>query len=1113
VSTNAQNIRSRKPGALLAALLGAVGLLGLLGPAAALAAPVVEVDSSHYPAVVPAGSHAQYELIVRNTGDANTTGQVTLNFTVPAGLSITKVTPDTFNLGFGVTPLWSCSTPNSQTASCVGPGPFGHIPIEPGKEACKDASLFGLIQLAKCRINVIVKVDPGLAPAVVTPTIATAGGGSVTFNGSDPTEIGAPAKFALTGFDGRVLKANGDPATQAGSHPHTASTEFRLTTVVTSAGGGSPIEELKDVTVRLPPGFVGNPQAYPRCTQAKALAWTCPPESQVGFVTILNTTPNSPKELQSTFSEPVFNMQAGPGTPALFTFNIASTLVQIYAKVRTGDDYGLDVITRNIPSTIPTAGVDFTFWGVPADPSHDAERKIANGSRLGFGVDSTAPLKPFLSLPTSCVGSGPNNSVETSIEVLSWQTGATDSASFFSHDNTTPVPVPIGPEGCDTLTYTGPSAPSIEVRPTTNVGDAPSGLDIELTIPQNSEEICPPAPENCAAANAHLKDTVVRLPEGLVVNPSSANGLEGCSSAEIGLISAIGATPITTTAAPAKCPDASKVARVQVETPLLDHPLEGSAYIADPFDNPFNSLLALYIALDDPETGIVVKLAGEVTLDPRTGRVTAVFEDNPQLPFETFSLQFKRGPHGALRTPAICGNHTTTSSLAPWSGAAAASPSDTWAISQNCAAAAAALPHSPSFDAGAVSPIAGVHSPFVVNLRRADGTQNFRSLTVTPPPGLVAKLAGTAICPEAALAAAAQKSGNEEKTSPSCPAASRVGSAVASAGAGPAPYHAPGVVYLSGPYKGAPLSLAIVTPATAGPFDLGTVVVRAAIYVDPKTAQITAVSDPIPSILEGIPLDVRAVQVALDKPQFSLNPTSCNPMAVNGSIVSTLGAVASLDSRFQLGECGRLGFKPTMTLSLKGGTTRGKHPALTAVLTPGAGNANLASISIALPPSEFLDQANIGTVCTRVQFAADQCPAASIYGTATVATPLLDYPLQGNVYLRSSDNKLPDLVPAFQGPPHQPIELESAGRTDTLKGGLRNTFSLVPDAPFSKLVVQLQGGPDKGLLINSRNICQKAYRALVKARAHNGKEATLRPKMRANCKGKQRKRKAKRSAR
>jgi hypothetical protein len=882
--------------------------------------------------------------------------------------------------------------------------------------------------------------------------------------------------WEITEFDGGAFKANGDPATQAGSHPVTAWTRFERTGSVVG-----PDEKLKDVIVDTPPGLFGNLEAVKTCPPS-TLERKCPLDSQVGVV-----------HLNSNGWFPVYRIGAPEGVAAAFKFEVAGVPIYVTAKLRTGEDYGLHISALNSPTNISPTEVKFIFWGVPADPVWNPirgdlcldENETGSGETPvpkaspppGCPASAPGPRKPFLTLPTSCVGP-----IDTFMRINSWL-GSTDSDFFTSHDNTLPTPQPIGIDGCNAVDF----SPTLEARPTTNIADSPSGLDVNLHIPQNED------PDG--VASAHLRDSVVTLPEGMTVNPSSANGLGACTEAQIDLHGE-GA---------AQCPDDATLGTVRVDTPALDHPVKGAVYIATPHANPFNSLLALYIALNDPETGIVVKLAGEVQADPVTGQLTATFKENPQLPFEDLTLHFFGGAGGSLRTPAVCGTYSTTSSLTPWSAPDSgppATPSDTWAIEQgpggSCAGSVGQLPNNPSFDAGTASPIAGAKTPLVVNLTRNDGSQQFRSLTLTPPQGLVGKLAGIPACPQAALDEAAAKSGRAEEASPSCPAGSYIGSVIAAAGAGPAPYHAKGKAYLIGPYKGAPLGVAIVTPATAGPFDLGTIVVKSAIYVDRRTAQITAVSDEIPSILDGIPLDVRSVRVRLDRPDFTLNPTSCDPMSFGGSLLSTLGNTLALNSRFQLGECGRLGFKPKLALALKGGTTRGKYPALTAIMEPRAGDANLASVSVALPHSEFLAQEHIRTICTRVQFAADACPPAAIYGTATVTTPLLDYPLTGPVYLRSSDNPLPDLVPDLRGPAHQPIKLESAGRTDSVRGGIRSSFDFIPDAPFTKLVLRMQGGK-KGLLVNSRNICKQVSRATVKYAAHNGATYEARPALKAKC--------------
>jgi uncharacterized repeat protein (TIGR01451 family) len=1104
MKTNAKNTRGRRPTPLLGALVAVTALFTLATPASALAGPVLDVSSSNYPQRVPVGTHTRYTIIVSNAGDAATSGEIEVDLTVPAGLRIVSAT-DELAESFGL-PMWTCAIAgDSQSVSCTGVDPNGFfggpgLPIGPGEEACV-GPVFG----NTCRILVTVKADSGAPTGTVTPTVTACGGGHTTCptpgdSVSDPIEI-VPFDFHITSFDGNALKQNGDPATQAGSHPHTASTEFTLSTFVGASGLEFPTGGLKDATANIPPGLVGNPQAVPTCTQQQLteLRGQCPPESQVGTVTLHfggnfgGATPGRP----SLNPVGVYNMEVPFGLPALFGFNYLANVTQVYARLRTGGDYGVTVTAKNAPETIPVVGVDFSLWGVPADPSHDARRYCAGNISPGCTSADSADPRPFISLPTSCVGEGgvPGGPVRTFLDVFSWE-GGFDSDSFLSHDNGIP-PTAIGADGCPALG--AGFQPTLEARPTTTVADSPSGLDVDLRVPQSDDPN--------GNATAHLRDTTVTLPDGLVVNPSGANGLDGCSPSEIDLRGT----------GKDSCPPASRIASVQVETPLLENPLEGSVFVADPYDNPFNSLLALYIVVDDDRTDITVKLAGEVTPDPVTGQLSSTFENNPQLPFEHFRLHFFGGAGGALRTPAVCGDYTTTSSLTPWSAPDSGPPatsSDTWTIDQspggNCATSQGALPHAPSFDAGAVSPIAGVHSPFVMHLRRDDGSQNFSAVTLTPPQGLVAKLVGTAICSDGALATAAAKTGQQEKASPSCPAASEVGSVTAGAGAGPAPYYASGKAYMAGPYKGAPLSLAIVTPATAGPFDLGTVVIRTALHVNPKTAEITAVSDSIPHILQGIPLDIRTADISLDRPNFTLNPTSCDPMAVTGQLLSTIGQLANLSSRFQLGECGRLGFKPQMTLNLRGGTKRGKHPALTIALMPRPGDANIASVSVAMPRSEFLENAHIRTICTRPDFAADQCPAGAIYGEATVDTPLLDYDLAGHVYLRSSDNLLPDVVPDLRGPAYQPIKLETAGRTDSIRGGIRTTIDFVPDAPFTKATVALQGG-SKGLLVNSRNICGQIYRATIRYTAHNGLAYTAHPALRANC-GKRAKRRGKRRA-
>jgi hypothetical protein len=615
-------------------------------------------------------------------------------------------------------------------------------------------------------------------------------------------------------------------------------------------------------------------------------------------------------------------------------------------------------------------------------------------------------------------------------------------------------------------------------------------------------------------SSAHLKDTTVVLPQGLVINPSVANGLAACDESQIGFVGTgfPSPNPIHFTKTPQSCPPASKIGTVEVTTPLLDHKVQGALYIAKPFDNPFGSFMALYLVVEDEQTGIVAKLAGKVTPDPQTGQLTTTFDDNPQLPLEDIDLSLFGGPKAALKTPLACGTYTTNTTLVPWSTPEGQTehPSDAFQTSVAaggngaCPASEAGAPVKTSFDAGTIAPAAGAYSPFVLKLTRPDGTQRIRQIETTLPKGLTGKLAGIPYCSEAAIAQAKSREapgkGVLEQQSPSCPPASEVGTVTVGAGAGVTPYYTSGRAYLAGPYEGAQLSFAIITPAVAGPFDLGAVVVRTPLYVNSETAQIRAVSDPLPQIIEGVPLDIRSISLRLDRPDFTLNPTSCEPTQVAGSVTPALGSAAGLSSPFQVGGCRALKFAPKFNLSLKGPTRRGGFPAFKAVLNypQGQGYANTAYAQVTLPHSEFVEQAHFQTICTRVQFAAEACPARSVYGRAKAITPLLDKPLEGNVYLRSSNHKLPDLVIALRGQ----VNVDLDGKVDTGRnGGIRTTFEAAPDAPVKQVVLQMRGGK-KGLFVNSENLCRKEQRALSELIGQNGKLSETQPLIKNDCKGK-----------
>jgi hypothetical protein len=543
------------------------------------------------------------------------------------------------------------------------------------------------------------------------------------------------------------------------------------------------------------------------------------------------------------------------------------------------------------------------------------------------------------------------------------------------------------------------------------------------------------------------------------------------------------------------CPQASKVASGEIVTPVLNEPLHASYYLAKQQDNPFDSLFAGYLVAKGG--GATLKVASKIEIDPDTGQIVTTFEENPEQPFSELSLRFKSGNRGLITTPDACGDYVSTYELTPWTGQPPVVGTSKFTVDGNCQ-----HQFDPDFSAGSESPLAGGFTNFFTRVVRQSGSPVLSRLSVALPPGLTAKLAGVPYCPDSSLAAisTALGGGGSEIAASMCPEASRVGTITAGTGSGAPFYVNGGRLYLAGPYEGAPLSLAAVVPTVAGPFDLGNVTVRVPVRLDPVTARVSAVTDPLPTMVHGLPIDLRDLRVNLDRAGFALNPTNCAPKQVEAKIDAVGGLSADRSERFQIGECAALGFRPKASLRLRGGTTRTKHPALTAIIRPRLGDANLAGVSVTLPSSELLDQSHIGTVCTKLQWAADQCPPASVYGTVTATTPLLDSPLTGNVYLRSSSHQLPDLVTDLRGPPSQPIRLEAAGSTDTVNDRLRNSFEFIPDAPISRVVLKLKGGK-KGLLQNNTNICAKDYRASVRFTAHNGRSYGVNPKVVTSCSG------------
>lgn len=1002
----------------IAALVAAI-------PAVASAAPRWELVPAHYPTNFTPGGTGRVEVIVENAGDAETSGLQTVEIALPTG--ITFAAP-----GFS---QFECS--GAEDVVCTTEAPS---PAEPSPSFVS--------------LNFTVNISSNISgPQEIV--FSAFGGGASPATARDFLDVtDETASFGVPpgGFSAKAIESDGGFSTRAGGHPYAFKTVFKLATQANSKGQVIPAENLADLRVDPPAGLIGNPQALPQCEPVGISALgSCPIDTQVGTVRLALVTGGT-FYLHDTI--PLYNIVPGRDEPGAFGFNKTAP-VALTTGLRTDSDNGVYVAIPGVSNAYGLLGAETTFWGVPADPSHNRDRF----SEFTWGHPSNAPRIPFLTNPVDCSKS----ELTTNFTIDSYA----HRGVFKTYSSTSP-----GVEGCDRLSV----EPSISVTPNSANAGSPDGPAVAITVPQVENPN--------ALGTPSLRDITVTLPEGMRISPASANGLGTCSQAQVHLGS---------TAEP-ECPAESKVASVSVNTPLLPEPLKGSVYVGA--QRP-SELLPLYIVLRGP--GFVIKLPGRAELDPRTGQVTARFSELPQLPFRQMNLQFKTGAQAPLTNPDTCGTYTTNASITPWSGGTPISASSSFQVTTGpnggpCPAGSFA----PGLEAGVVNPVAGIASPFELRVTRADATKQLGSITATLPKGLLATLKGVPYCSDSALASISEAEGTAaaEIANPACPAASQIGTVTVGAGAGPVPFYlSTGKAYLAGPYKGAPLSMAIVTPVKAGPFDLGTVVVRNALKVDPTTAQVTAVSDPLPTILHGIPVDLRDVRVEVNRPGFTVNPTSCEPMDVTSTLAATSGAIASPSTRFQVTNCERLKFAPKLGLRLYGAPPRrGANPALQATVTAGQGEANIGRASVVLPATELLEQGHIKTVCTRVQFGAGQCPAGSIYGTARAITPLLDQPLEGPVYLRSNggERKLPDLVADLNGQIHVVL----VGYIDSVKRKgaprIRTRFLSVPDAPISKFVLKMQGGK-KSLLANNTNLCKAKPHAEASLTGQNGKADETQP--------------------
>jgi hypothetical protein len=862
------------------------------------------------------------------------------------------------------------------------------------------------------------------------------------------------ATFGIKSFSFGVLNKKGEPYTQAGGHPYEWTTSFALNTTETEILGHprqAAEANIRDVETELPPGLIANPTATSRCPRYLVSTEQCSSATQVGEIEVEDAEENK-------FVEPLYNVTPPANVPVELGAVVANFVrVYIDGNVRTGGDYGATakVLSTSEEDNIVRSRV--TIWGVPADPSHDGRRICpVPGKQVPVGEVScptSAPRIPLLTNPTTC----PGTPLSALLRMDSWQAPG----QFLSASEEIPATT-----GCNTLDFT----PSVSIAPDTPVADAPSGLSANIEVPQNETPT--------GLASSSLENTTVELPAGVSVSPSAANGLEACSEAQIGLHSE----------AAAECPNGSKIGTVEITSPLIADHLTGGVYVARQGENPFHSLLAMYIAAE--ADGARVKLAGHIVADPVTGQLTTTFTETPQIPFNDFKLNLFGGRRGALATPNACGAPNTNVSLTPWDGLGATSFSEPFTTSTGCVSGFA-----PSFEAGTVSAQAGAYAPFTLSFSRGDSEENFAGATVTLPPGLIGKIAGVAQCSDAQLAVAAARSGVAEQVSPSCPAGSLIGTVQTTAGPGPSPVSVSGKAYLTGPYKGGPYGIAVVVPAVAGPFDLGTVVIRQVLRIDPSDAHVTDTSDPFPTILQGVPLRIKSVNVTLDRPGFTFNPTSCEPKTINATLESTGGAKAGVSSHFQAANCATLKFAPKFTASTAGKASKANGASLDVKVGyptgPEGTYANIKAVKVDLPKQLPSRLTTLQKACLAATFEANpaNCPKASNVGTATATTPVLNVPLTGPAYIVSHGGEaFPDLEIVLQG---ENVTLILVGNTQIKNGITSSTFKTVPDAPVSSFELKLPTGQFSILGANvpqskKYNLCGQTLPMPTQITAQNG---------------------------
>jgi hypothetical protein len=914
------------------------------------------------------------------------------------------------------------------------------------------------------------------------------------FSQRRPVTVGeGVTPFGVADYQFALEDEEGEFATQAAAHP------YQLTTTVALNQGENaehPPALVKDVTSNWPAGLVGNPTTIPQCTESlfdesnssNNLHNECPSDTAIGVAILHFTLKNTQPGLTTvTSTVPLFNLIPAPGEPARAGFIFDKAPVTFDTAVRTGRDYGVVVSSHNISETQGLVFATIVLWGTPGDPSHD---KARGWDCIDGGIDRTenAPPcaalgqsqpQPFLSMPTSCTGP-----LQSTAEVDSWQ-----APSEGPEPVTTDEPIE-GLDGCDRV----PFSPSTSVEPDVESASTATGLTVKVHVPQEGSV------EANGLMDADLRDATVALPTGVTLNPATADGSGVCTEGMIGLKGIDTQTEVDefTPALPVPlepgvnfCPDSSKIATVSIKTPVLTGSLKGAMYLATQDANPFGSLLAMYLVAEEPKAGVLVKLAGEVTLNQETGQIESKFENTPQVPFEELEVHFFGGDRAPLSTPPLCkgilpgeGGYVTTASFTPWSGNNPVPASSEFDITSGPHGGPCRNPpFSPSLVAQSTNVQAGGFTPFTVTMSREDGEQQLQGIQLHMPPGLLGMLSAVPLCPEA------------QASTGTCGEASKIGETTVSVGLGESPYTVTGgKVYITGPYHGAPYGLVIEEPAKAGPFDLENtkahhpacdcLMVRAKIEVNPLTAALTVTAnsggeeDAIPTILEGIPLQIKHVNVTIAREGFTFNPTDCNPLSIAGTLSSAEGAIFSPKPvPFQVTDCAALAFKPKFAASTKAHNTRTEGASLTTTVTypstPQGTEADIAKVKVSLPQRLPARLTTLQKACPEATFAANpaNCPAAARIGQATTSTPVLPVPLSGPAYFVSHGGaKYPELVIVLQG---DNVMIDLHGETAiSKKGALISTFNAVPDAPFSTFELTLPEGRYSALTANGAHLCE-----------------------------------------